>query len=187
VTNSTPARTEAERKRIGEAGGTVTRSHLRQGRTTDELIRLGDELEVGLLVVGDRGHGNLPAASGEAVWHSGRQLEDRAGELEGILDERPQTRAVAGDATRALLEAEREHEGPPLVSGGNRGLGMVQRVRLGSASTNVVRAGLGVVLVSAHSDEQPMASEEQIPASSQTTEEVAATRGESTRRRPSDG
>jgi hypothetical protein len=43
VTNSTPASTEAERKRIGEAGGTVTRSHVRQGRTNDELIRLGDE------------------------------------------------------------------------------------------------------------------------------------------------
>jgi hypothetical protein len=50
VTNSTRASTEAERKRIGDAGGTVTRSHLRQGRTTDEFIRLGDELEVGLLV-----------------------------------------------------------------------------------------------------------------------------------------
>jgi nucleotide-binding universal stress UspA family protein len=258
VTNSTPASTEAERKRIGDAGGTVTRSHLRQGRTTDEFIRLGDELEVGLLVVGSRGNGSvghillgshsesivhhahcsvllvrcgeniwppgrivagddssgdakeaaqlaanlehlfgarmllharpyLPAASGEAVRHSGRQPEDRAGGLEGILEERPQTRAVAGDATRALLEAEREHEGPPLVSGGNRGLGVVQRVRLGSLSTNVVRAGLGVVLVSPHSDEQVMASEEQIPTYSQTTEEVAATRGESTRRRPSDG
>jgi hypothetical protein len=43
VTNSTPTSTEAERKRIGEAGGTVTRSHVRQGRTNDELIRLGDE------------------------------------------------------------------------------------------------------------------------------------------------
>jgi hypothetical protein len=47
----------------------------------------------------------LPAASGEAVRHSGRQPEDRACGLEGILEERPQTRAVAGDATRALLEA----------------------------------------------------------------------------------
>jgi nucleotide-binding universal stress UspA family protein len=59
VTNSTPASTEAERKRIGDAGGTVTRSHLRQGRTTDEFIRLGDELEVGLLVVGSRGNGSV--------------------------------------------------------------------------------------------------------------------------------
>ncbi len=77
---------------------------------------------------------------------------------------------------------------PGIGTACERGLGtwaLVQRVRLGSASTNVVRAGLGVVLVSPHSDEQPMASEEQIPAYSQTTEEVAATRGESTRRRPS--
>jgi hypothetical protein len=83
---------------------------------------------------------------------SAESERNRAGELEGILEERPQTRAVAG---------------------GN--------------STNVVRAGLGVVLVSPHSDEQPVASEEQILTYSQTTEEVAATRGESTQRMPSDG
>jgi len=55
VTNSTPASTETERERIGETGGTVTRSHLRQGRTTDELVKLGDEVGGGLLVVGSRG------------------------------------------------------------------------------------------------------------------------------------
>ena len=107
---------------------------------------------------------------GEAVRQSERQLE-------GILEERLQTRMVAGDATQALLEAEREHEGPTLMSVGSRGLGMVQRVRLGSVSTNVVTTRLGVVLVSPHSDEQPMASEGQTPTYSQTTEEVAATRG----------
>ncbi len=112
---------------------------------------------------------------------------NRAGELEGILEERPQTRAVACVASQAPLEAEREHRRSTLVLVGSRGLGVVQRVRLGSNSTNVVRAGLGVVLVSPHSDKQPVASEEQIPTYSQTTEEVAATRGESTRWRPSDG
>jgi nucleotide-binding universal stress UspA family protein len=261
VTNSTPASTETEPKRIGEAGGTVTRFHLRQGRTTDELIKLGDELEVGL-VVGSGGHGGvkhillgshsegiihhahrpvlvvrggesvwptarivagdafsegakkaaklatnpaanlehlfgaqmllhtrpyLPAASGEAVQQSEKQLENRAGELEGILEEGPQTGAVAGDATQALPGAEREHERSTLVPVGSRGSGVVQRVRLGSVSTNVVTTGLGVVLVSPHSDEQSTAREEQTPTDSQTTEEVAATRGESTRRRASDG
>jgi nucleotide-binding universal stress UspA family protein len=117
---------------------------------------------------------------GEAVRQSERQLE-------GILEERLQTRMVAVDATQALLEAEREHEGPTLMSVGSRGLGVVQRVRLGSVSTNVVTTRLGVVLVSPHSDDQSTAREEQTPIYSQTTEEVAATRGESTRRRPSDG
>jgi hypothetical protein len=97
VTNSTPASTETERKRIGEAGGTVTRFHLRQGRTTDELIKLGDELEVGLL---------------------------------------------------------------------------------GSHSEGIIHHAHRPVLV---------VQEEQTPTDSQTTEEVAATRGESTRRRASDG
>jgi nucleotide-binding universal stress UspA family protein len=244
---------DEEVKRIGEMGGTVTQSHLREGRTTDEVIKLGDGLEAGLLVVGSRGyrglrrmllgshsedivhHAHRPVlvvrfgenvwppvqivagddfsedakraselaasmgkrfgtrmlllhagprlseTSGEAARQAERKLEERAGELESILGARPQTRVVASDATQALLEAEREDEGPTLVAVGSRGLGVVQRVRLGSVSTKVVRAGLGVVLVSPHSDEQSTASEEQspVPYSRTAEEEVAATRGSS--------
>jgi hypothetical protein len=42
VTIPTPASTETERKRIGEAGGTVTRSHLRQTRGESTRRRLSD-------------------------------------------------------------------------------------------------------------------------------------------------
>src|SRR5918997_405627 len=42
-------------RKIEESGATVTKAHLRGGRTTDEVIKLGDELEAGLLVVGSRG------------------------------------------------------------------------------------------------------------------------------------
>jgi nucleotide-binding universal stress UspA family protein len=200
-------------KRIEEIGGTVTGSHLREGRTFVEVLKLGDELEAGLLVVGSRGLSGLrrmllgshsedivhhahravlvvpgrenvwpPArivagddfsedakkaaelaaalgklfgarmlllhavsqASGEAV--EGK-LEDRAAELEDILEERPQTRLVAGDPAKALIEAEREGEGPTLVAVGSRGLGLEERVGLGGVSTKVIRAGLGAVLV----------------------------------------
>jgi nucleotide-binding universal stress UspA family protein len=207
---------DKEVKRIEEQGGTVTRSHLREGRTFEEVLKLGDEIEADLLVVGSRGHRGLrrmlvgshsedivhhahrpvlvvrrgedvwpparivvgddfsedarkaaelaanlgklldarmlvlhavprlPQASGEAV---NAKLEDRTGELEDILQQRPQTRIVAGDSAEVLIEAAQEGEGPTLVAVGSRGLGPVGRLRLGSVSTKVIRAGLGAVLV----------------------------------------
>ena len=86
----------------------------------------------------------LPQASSEAV---DAKLEDRAGELEDILQQRPQTRIVAGDSAEVLIEGAQEGEEPTLVAVGSRGLGLVGRLRLGSVSTKVVRAGLGAVLV----------------------------------------
>ena len=86
----------------------------------------------------------LPQASGEAVE---AKLEGRGGELEDILQQRPQTRIVAGDSAEVLVEAAQEGEQPTLVAVGSRGLGPVGRLRLGSVSTKVVRAGLGAVLV----------------------------------------
>lgn len=207
---------DKEVKRIEEQGGTVTRSHLREGRTFEEVIKLGDELEADLLVVGSRGHRGLRrmlvgsnsedivhhthrpvlvVRRGKDVWPPTRivagddfsedarkaaelaanlgklfgarmlllhavprppkasteaveaKLEDRAGELEDILKQRPQTRIVAGDSAEVLIEAAQEGEGPTLVAVGSRGLGPVGRLRLGSVSTKVIRAGLGAVLV----------------------------------------
>jgi nucleotide-binding universal stress UspA family protein len=207
---------DKEVKRIQEQGGTVTRSHLREGRTFEEVIELGDELEADLLVVGSRGHRGLRrmlvgshsedivhhahrpvlvVRCGEDVWPPARivagddfsedarkaaelaanlgnlfgarmlllhavprlpqasgevlesKLEDRAGELEDILQQRPQTRIVAGDSAEVLIQAAQEGGGPTLVAVGSRGLGPVGRLRLGSVSTKVIRAGLGAVLV----------------------------------------
>jgi nucleotide-binding universal stress UspA family protein len=42
-------------ERIEAEGGAVTGAHLRGGRTIDEIIKLGDELEADPLVVGSRG------------------------------------------------------------------------------------------------------------------------------------
>jgi len=207
---------DKEVKRIEEQGGTVTRSHLREGRTVEEVIKLGDELEADLLLVGSRGHRGLRrmlvgsnsenivhhahrpvlvVRRGEDVWPPAwivagddfsedarkaanlaanlgnlfgarmlllhavarlqepfgeafeAKLEDRAGELEDILQQRPQTRIVAGDSAEVLIEAAQEEEGPTLVAVSSRGLGPVGRLRLGSVSTKVVRAALGAVLV----------------------------------------
>jgi nucleotide-binding universal stress UspA family protein len=207
---------DEEVKRIEEQGGTVTRSHLREGRTFGEVIKLGDKLEADLLLVGSRGHRGLRrmlvgsnsedivhhahrpvlvVRRGEDVWPPARivvgddfsedarkaaefaanlgkhfgarmlllhavprlpqasgeadnaKLEGRAGELEDILQQRPQTRIVAGDSAEVLVEAAQEGEEPTLVAVGSRGLGPVGRLRLGSVSTKVIRAGLGAVLV----------------------------------------
>jgi nucleotide-binding universal stress UspA family protein len=86
----------------------------------------------------------LPQASGKAVE---AKLEGRAGELEDILQQRPQARVVAGDPAEVLIEAAQEGEGPTLVALGSRGLGPVGRLRLGSVSTKVVRAAPGAILV----------------------------------------
>lgn len=207
---------DQEVQQIGEMGGTVTRAHLRKGHTFEEVIKLGDELDAGLLLVGNDGyrglrrmlmgsqsedivhHADRPVLvvrAGENVWPPARivagddfsedagkaaelaanlgklfgvpmlllhaapnlsqvsdeavqgKLEDRTGALKDILDEQPRTRVIAGDPPEVLIEAAQEGEGPTLVVVGSRGLGRVGRLRLGSVSTKVVRAGLGAVLV----------------------------------------
>jgi nucleotide-binding universal stress UspA family protein len=87
---------------------------------------------------------NLSQVSDEAV--EGK-LEARTGALKDILEEQPRTRVIAGDPPEVLIGAAQEGEGPTLVVVGSRGLGLVGRLRLGSVSTRVVRAGLEAVLV----------------------------------------
>jgi nucleotide-binding universal stress UspA family protein len=89
---------DQEVKKIEDAGGTVTQAHLRAGRTSDEIVELGDELGVGLLVVGSRGLGMVQrivmgSHSEEIVHHArGPVLVVRRGE--SIW---PPTRIVIGE------------------------------------------------------------------------------------------
>lgn len=46
-------------KKIEDSGGTVAGSYLREGRVSDEVIELSEELEAGLLIVGSRGLGTV--------------------------------------------------------------------------------------------------------------------------------
>jgi len=209
--------------KIEEAGVKVTEAHLKEGRISNEVISLGEELGVGLLVVGSRGHGRIgrilmgshsedivhhahlpvlvlrcvedawppvrvvigddfseeakeagelaasiarlfeadtllvrayphileessdPEAE-ESVWQSEKELEGRASRLEGILGHKPRVEMAAGNPAEAILEAARA-VGPTLVAVGSRGLGTVERMRLGSVSTKVVRAAPGSALV----------------------------------------
>jgi nucleotide-binding universal stress UspA family protein len=50
---------QTQLERIEQAGGIVAESHLREGRTIDEILDLSEELEVGLLIVGSRGLGGV--------------------------------------------------------------------------------------------------------------------------------
>ena len=86
---------------------------------------------------------------GKPLRQAEMDLEVRADELEGILESRPQTeiRTAESDPAVAILEAAQEEGKPTLIAVGSRGLGMIQRMRLGSVSTKVLRAAAGPVLV----------------------------------------
>lgn len=90
----------------------------------------------------------------ELLQQAEMDLETRADGLEGILGSRPQTeiRTAAGGPAVAILEAAQEGDEPTLIAVGSRGLGMIQRVRLGSVSTKIVRAAPGPVLVYPHGE-----------------------------------
>ncbi len=47
---------------IEEAGGTVAEAHLRLGRPDEQIVRVGEEIGAGLIVMGSRGHGGLRRA-----------------------------------------------------------------------------------------------------------------------------
>lgn len=46
-------------KKIEDSGGMVAGANLREGRTSDEVIELSEELEAGLVIVGSRGLGTV--------------------------------------------------------------------------------------------------------------------------------
>lgn len=87
----------------------------------------------------------------EALRRIEADLEDRADRLNAILGRRPHIEIKASDDPAvAILEVAREAGEPALIAVGSRGLEAMQRVRLGSVSTKVVRAAMGPVLVCPH-------------------------------------
>jgi len=78
------------------------------------------------------------------------RLEERAGELEGILGSRPEIKVVDGYPATVLLREIQEEERPAFVAVGSQGLAGMRRTRLGSVSTKVVTASRGPVLVCPH-------------------------------------
>jgi nucleotide-binding universal stress UspA family protein len=80
------------------------------------------------------------------------KLEERAKNIEKSLGSRPKIRVAVGDVAAELLEAAEEENAPEkvLIAVGSRGLGTIQRMRLGSVSTKVLYAAKGSVLIYPH-------------------------------------
>jgi nucleotide-binding universal stress UspA family protein len=62
-------------KRIQKAGGDVAQTHIRTGRTAEEIVALAEEMDAGLVVMGSRGLGGIRRAwmgsvSSEVVPHA---------------------------------------------------------------------------------------------------------------------
>ncbi|MDQ3856603.1 MAG: universal stress protein [Chloroflexota bacterium] len=76
-----------------------------------------------------------------------RHMEERASELEAAVGVRPQTALEQGEPATALVRAADAADQPVLLVVGSHGKGALERLRLGSVSTKVVRAAVGPVLV----------------------------------------
>jgi nucleotide-binding universal stress UspA family protein len=91
-----------------------------------------------------QGSGGIPQ---DLRTHHEMSLVARAYQLQNELGNRPRLRVIEGEPASVLLEMAEGHTGSSLVSVGRRGLGMIDRLRLGSVSTRVLRASTGPVLV----------------------------------------
>jgi nucleotide-binding universal stress UspA family protein len=80
--------------------------------------------------------------------HEERKLEELASEIEATLGSRPHVRIDIGDPAARILEAAQDGGARnTLIAVGSRGLGRMQRIRLGSVSTKILRAAEGPVLI----------------------------------------
>ena len=77
-----------------------------------------------------------------------RKLEERAAQIEETLGSRPKVWIDVGDPAACILGAAQDG-GPhnTLIAVGSRGLGKMQRMRLGSISTKLLRAAEGPLLI----------------------------------------
>ena len=84
----------------------------------------------------------------DALRREQRALEARAADIEDASGIRPRAQIAVGDPAVSLIEAA-EEAAPQraLIAVGSRGLDAMQRLRLGSVSTKVLRASRGPVLV----------------------------------------
>jgi nucleotide-binding universal stress UspA family protein len=123
--------------------------------------RIGELFDAKALLV--RAYPRLPEVDFEGREFNARMADDelrreeqalinRAKEIEDDLGIRPRVEIAVGDPAVALLRTAGKGgtAEKALVAVGSRGLGTVQRVRLGSVSTKVLHAAEGPVLVYPH-------------------------------------
>jgi len=53
---------DAQAEKVRDTGGNLAKAHLRVGKPDEEIVDLAEELEVGLIVLGSRGHGGVRRA-----------------------------------------------------------------------------------------------------------------------------
>ncbi|MGI8608323.1 MAG: universal stress protein [Candidatus Dormibacteria bacterium] len=77
-------------------------------------------------------------------------LDEVADQVQQRFGFRPATSILIGDAATGLVAEARKTPAPAMLAVGSRGRGSVQRLALGSVSTNVLRAAPGSVLIYPH-------------------------------------
>lgn len=87
-----------------------------------------------------------PRVVDDALSRAEKALRERADKLEKMLGRRPRAVIASGDPTMKILAAC-EDKDSPLVAVGSRGLGTMERMRLGSTSTKILRTAPGPVLI----------------------------------------
>jgi len=80
--------------------------------------------------------------------HREASLAGRANQLRDVLGRVPRFRLTEGEPASVLLGVAEERGGSTLLCVSRRGLGRLERLRLGSVSTKVLRAAVGPVLLS---------------------------------------
>ncbi|CAN5709136.1 universal stress protein [soil metagenome] len=90
---------------------------------------------------------DTPSTLEEALGRHEAALWLRAGALESVLGQRPRIKVAEGEAASVILAAAEKGEEPTLIVVGSRGLSAIDRLRLGSVSTKVLRAATGPVLI----------------------------------------
>ncbi|MGF1473713.1 MAG: universal stress protein [Rubrobacteraceae bacterium] len=89
-----------------------------------------------------------PRATDDALRQAQQELGERAGELEATFGSRPKISIAVGDEAAELVEAAHRRDGDGVLTAvGSRGLGTLDRFRMGSVSTKVLRAAEGPVLI----------------------------------------
>jgi nucleotide-binding universal stress UspA family protein len=160
---------EEQTERLRSAGSTVAGAHLRKGRPAEEIVVLAEELGAGLVAMAATlGAGvslvrayplildfseaaklaedaALPLQA--ALRRHELSLEERVRELESELGHSLRVRVREGEAASVILEAAKEGGEPTLVAVGRRGLGRINRLRLGSVSADVLRSAAEPVLI----------------------------------------
>jgi nucleotide-binding universal stress UspA family protein len=130
----------AAAKKAGEMASSI--GELFGARTA--LVRAYPELPEGDPV----GRALDPRVVDDVLHRAEQNLHERSEELGRLVGKRPRMEIAAGDAAVALLDkVQAGDETRALIAVGSRGLGLGRRLRLGSVSTEVLRAAGGPVLI----------------------------------------